>query len=170
LRGGNNPASYSVMDANSVADLFTQNYPPRTTDAFVEGLRAVYKYHLHKLLAQNKPFTCIVLSGRDVDYHVYEMSIFFKNFVTNKTNKLNSPGREKLAAFSFVRMGEKDSTSVFFNYLYHILAPEMRALGMTDLIHTHSTPRLFGRAQTDSLCDGPFALLWDAVYGDFCRE
>lgn len=137
LNGDRQPTSYTVTEANSVSDVFQQQYPPQSTQPLVHGLTAVYIHHLRKVLADNKPFTCIVLTDREHEHHSYEVSLFFRAFV--KKHQLNSPGRENLASFSFVRMGNDYASRIFFRYLYHILTPEMREMGMMDLIHTHSS-------------------------------
>ena len=86
---------------------------------------------------------------------------FFKKLIKN--HNLEDYGRETLAAFSFVRMGDDSGASRFLQDLDDNL---IRETGVkVDIVDTKEDNFLFGTGRYKGYSSvGPFAMFWDALY------
>ncbi|MCP3922495.1 MAG: hypothetical protein GY714_07920, partial [Desulfobacterales bacterium] len=86
---------------------------------------------------------------------------FFTKVIRN--NNLESKGRETLAAFSFVRMGDDQGARKFLQDLDDNL---IRETGIrVDIVDTKEDNFLFGTGiYKGKEGVGPFALFWDALF------
>jgi len=86
---------------------------------------------------------------------------FFKKVIVE--NRLETPGRETLAAFSFVRMGDDGGAISFLRDLDDNLKSQMQV--RVDIVDTKPDNFLFGTAEFAGQNEvGPFNLLFQAIY------
>ncbi|NRA43777.1 MAG: hypothetical protein HRU09_02350 [Oligoflexales bacterium] len=102
LWSGSSIKTEVVSQINDISHLFSRNSPSGGTP-LAEALEDVYKRRLKGLLKRSEPFTVIILTdGAPNDQR--KVKKFFKKVI--KDHHLEDYGRETLAAFSFVRMGD----------------------------------------------------------------
>ncbi len=124
------------------------------------ALEQIYQKKLQGLLQRGEPFTVVVLTDGEPD-DPGAVKKFFKKLI--KDNNLESDGRETLAAFSFVRMGDDPGAKTFLQDLDDNLIKELDV--KVDIVDTKEDNFLFGTGQYKGKEGvGPFALLWDALY------
>ncbi|MFK7824967.1 MAG: VWA domain-containing protein [Oligoflexales bacterium] len=150
----------SMTNVSDIKYFFENNRPERGSTPLAEALEEVYSKHLAQLLRKSEPFTCIILTdGQPNDPS--KVKNLFKRIITE--NNLEQPGRETLAAFSFVRMGDDQGAISFLKDLDDNLISQ---LGVNvDIVDTKEDNFLFGTGMYSGREGiGPFALFWDALY------
>ena len=150
----------SMTNVSDIRRFFENNRPQRGSTPLAEALEEVYNTHLAGLLRKSEPFTCIILTDGQPNDPAKVKSLF-KRIISE--NNLEQPGRETLAAFSFVRMGDDLGAINFLQDLDDNLIQQLRV--NVDIVDTKEDNFLFG---TGSFAGkegiGPFALFWDALY------
>lgn len=148
-----------IGDVNGISKLFSKNSPSGGTP-LAEVLEDVYKRRLKSLLKKSEPFTVLVLTDGAPD-DSGRVKKFFKKII--KDHSLESYGRETLAAFSFVRMGDDSGAASFLKDLDDNLVSELNV--NVDIVDTKEDNFLFGTGKyTGNPSVGPFAIFWDALY------
>ena len=150
----------SMTNVSDIKYFFENNRPQRGSTPLAEALEEVYSKHLANLLSQSEPFTCIILTdGQPND--PAKVKNLFKRII--KENNLEQPGRETLAAFSFVRMGDDQGAINFLKDLDDNLITQLNV--NVDIVDTKEDNFLFGTGMYSGREGvGPFALFWDALY------
>jgi hypothetical protein len=154
-------SKYEVMTkVNQISQFFKENPPRRGNTPLAGALEEVYNKNLRSLLSKSEPFTVIVLTdGAPND--PMRVKSFFQKII--RENNLEQKGRETLAAFSFVRMGDDSGAIRFLEDLDDNLISQMSV--NVDIVDTKEDNFLFGTGKykrQDGV--GPFALFWDALY------
>ncbi len=149
----------SATCIQDVDALFTQ-FKPRATTPLAKVLDDIYNTRLKAIFARNEPATVIVLTDGTPN-EPQEVKNSLKRMVID--SKLEQAGRETLAAFSFVQMGDDAGAERFLQDLDDNL---IRETGIkVDIADTKKDDFLFGTgAYLGKSGIGPFALLWDAIY------
>ena len=154
-------SKYSSMNqVGQISNLFRDNPPSRGSTPLAEALEEMYRSHLQSLLQRSEPFTVVILTDGAPNDPV-KVKNFFKKVVND--NRLEQKGRETLAAFSFVRMGDDPGAINFLNDLDDNLINQID-IGV-DIVDAKEDNFLFGTgsfARKEGV--GPFALFWDALY------
>lgn len=152
--------SGSMTRVDDIDRFFAENPPQRGSTPLAEALEEIYSVKLRSLLDKSEPFTVIILTDGQPD-NAPKVKDFIKKVVRN--HNLESKGRETLAAFSFVRMGDDKFAERFLEDLDDNLIKE---LGINvDIVDTKEDNFLFGTGKYKGLeAVGPFALFWDAIY------
>ncbi len=142
-----------------VDNLFDKHHP-RGNTPLSKALKDLYKNRLKGLFAKGEPATVVVLTDGVPDKPESVKKIL-KHIV--KDSNLEKAGRETLAAFSFVQMGDDLGAERFLMDLDDNL---IRETGIrVDIVDTKKDDFLFGTgAYLGKTGVGPFALLWDAIY------
>jgi hypothetical protein len=176
---GYNATSFPVLESNSIAEiqnLFSTNSPGGSTPlaACLQNLRV---QKLDALLAPLKsssgalngdnmptPFTVVIMTDGvpDNEADVYK---FFVDLV--RDYRLDTTGREFIAAFSFVQMGDNAAAARFLADLDDNMASYYKrgGVGPVDIIDTKEDNFLFGTGKYEGQTwKGPFALLHDAIF------
>jgi len=173
---GYNAQSFPVLESNNIAEvqnLFSTNSPGGSTPlaACLENLRV---QKLDALLAPLKnsmngdniptPFTVVIMTDGvpDNEADVYN---FFVKLV--RDYELYKPGREYIAAFTFVQMGDNAQAAKFLEDLDDNMANYYKraGIGPVDIIDTKEDNFLFGTGKYEGQAwKGPFALLHDAIF------
>ena len=150
----------SMTNVSDIKRFFENNRPQRGSTPLAEALEEVYDTHLAQLLRASEPFTVVVLTdGQPNDPS--KVKNLFKRII--QENNLEQPGRETLAAFSFVRMGDDQGAINFLQDLDDNLISQLRV--NVDIVDTKEDNFLFGTGMyTGREGVGPFALFWDALY------
>ncbi len=148
-----------MTGCGDIQRMFKEHKPGGGTPLHL-ALEHIYQTKLQGLLQRGEPFTVVILTDGTPDDPT-AVKQFFKKVI--KENKLESDGRETLAAFSFVRMGDDTGATAFLQDLDDNLIAE---LGVTvDIVDTKEDNFLFGTGKYKGKEGvGPFALLWDALY------
>jgi hypothetical protein len=156
------PYRFSIMETTQIADvqaLFKRNRPGGSTP-LAEALEYLRTAKLDALLGQGLPFTVIIMTDGTPD-NTQNVREFFVNLV-NKYD-LAVKGREYLAAFSFVQMGDDMSATRFLEELDDSMPSKYCA--PVDIIDTKKDNFLFGTGEYSAATwKGPFALLHDAIF------
>ena len=141
-------------------DSFFASYQPQGGTPLAEALTDTYDKWLHSLLMRSEPFTVVILTdGAPNDTRAVKE--FFRRVI--RENNLERPGRETLAAFSFVRMGDDPGAKRFLQDLDDNLIPQLNV--RVDIVDAKSDNFLFGTDEYFGRSGvGPFALFWDALY------
>jgi len=149
----------TMRNVGDISDYFDNN-PPYGTTPLAKALDEIYKKRLKGLLQKGEPFTCIILTDGAPDDR-NGVKDFFRKVV--QENALETHGRETLAAFSFVRMGDDRGAAEFLENLDDNL---IRDTGIgVDIVDTKEDNFLFGTGKYKGKEGvGPFALFWDAIY------
>ena len=146
-------------DSSDIKRFFEDNRPNRGSTPLAEALDKVYDDHLRKLLNYSEPFTCIIITD-GAPNNPNKVKDFFKKIVVE--NSLESPGREFLAAFSFVRIGDDHGAIQFLQDLDDNLIYQLRL--NVDIVDTVEDNFLFGTGRYQNRKGvGPLGLLWNAV-------
>lgn len=154
-------SQYETMtNVSDISGFFERNLPQRGSTPLAEALEDVYTKHLSSLLSKSEPFTCIILTdGQPNDPG--KVKQLFKRMI--KENRLEQSGRETLAAFSFVRMGDDPGAMNFLQDLDDNLIQQLNV--NVDIVDTKEDNFLFGTGSYSGKEGvGPFALFWDALY------
>ena len=148
-----------IVKINDISKLFSKNSPSGSTP-LAEALEDVYKRRLKDLLKKSEPFTVVILTDGAPD-DTKRVKGFFKKII--KDHRLEDYGRETLAAFSFIRMGDDSGATSFLQDLDDNL---IRELGVkVDIVDTKEDNFLFGTGKYLGISPvGPFAIFWDALY------
>ncbi len=149
-----------MTGCGDIQRMFKEHLPKRGGTPLHLALEHIYQTKLQGLLKRGEPFTTVILTDGEPD-DLAAVKQFFKKVI--RDNNLESPGRETLAAFSFVRMGDDTKAMQFLEDLDDNLIKE---LGVTvDIVDTKEDNFLFGTGKYKGKEGvGPFALLWDALY------
>lgn len=149
----------SITDTHELDALFSKNKPGGSTPLY-EVLEDTYQKWLRNLLQKSEPFTVVILTDGEPN-EIEPVKQFFKKVI--RENNLEYAGRETLAAFSFVRMGDDPGAKKFLQDLDDNL---IRQLGVkVDIVDTKSDNFLFGTEEYYGRSGvGPFAMFWDALY------
>lgn len=152
-------ANVTKVDAKSVVDITDafNNKQPGGSTPLADALEQLYSDHLNTLLTNSESFTVIVLTDGTPDNKANVIK-FFKKMVTD--HKLADSGRENLAAFSFIQMGDDDGAEKFLTLLDDKLQPE---LGV-DIIDTKKDNYIFGTDPKFKDDCGPLGVLRDAIF------
>jgi hypothetical protein len=149
----------SITRVGQVHDLFSKYHPEGGTP-LADALEELYSSNLHRLLQNSEPFTVLILTD-GLPNDVSRVKQFFSKVV--RDNRLEEQGRETLAAFSFIRMGDAPGAASFLKDLDDNLIQELKI--NVDIVDTKEDNFLFGSgkyAQQSGV--GPLAVLWDAIY------
>lgn len=176
---GYNATSFPILESNSIAEiqtLFSKNSPGGSTP-LAECLQNLRVQKLDALLAPLKssnaavngdnmptPFTVVVMTDGAPD-NAGEVYKFFVDLV--RDYKLYMSGREYIAAFSFVQMGDNALAAKFLSDLDDNMADHYKRAGVgpVDIIDTKEDNFLFGTGKYEGQTwKGPFALLHDAIF------
>jgi len=150
----------SMTQVGDIDRFFEQNKPQRGTTPLAEALTEIYNVKLRGLLDRSEPFTVIVLTDGQPD-NSQKVKQFFKDTIRN--HRLEDSGRETLAAFSFVRMGDDAGAIQFLEDLDDNLISQLHV--NVDIVDTKEDNFLFGTGKyKNAQAVGPFALFWDAIY------
>jgi len=150
----------TMTDVGQIQQFFDQNRPQRGSTPLAEALEKVYNDRLRTLLQKSEPFTVVILTDGQPN-NPNSVKTFFKKII--QENNLEARGRETLAAFSFVRMGDDQAAASYLQQLDDNLIQDIQV--NVDIVDTKEDNFLFGtgiyknREQV-----GPFALFWDALY------
>lgn len=160
MRGKLEKIEGTMKYPGEIDNFFKKHPPQRGSTPLADALDDVYKNRLKSLLQRSEPFTVIILTDGQPN-NPNAVKSFFKKVV--RENNLEQPGRETLAAFSFVRMGDDAGAIQFLNDLDDNL---INQTGINvDIVDTKPDNFLFGTAEFSGREGvGPFALLWDAIY------
>ena len=151
---------HSVSSSSEVANFFADNRPQRGNTPTAEALEEIYEKRLRRLLNHSEPFTCIILTDGQPN-NPRNVFKFFKKFI--EENNLEKPGRESLATFSFVRIGDDHGAINFLQDLDDNLI--MRTRVNVDIVNVKEDLFLFGEGKyRNQLGIGPFTLFWHAIY------
>lgn len=157
---------FDILETNTIADvqaLFRNNSPCGSTP-LAAALLHLRRQKMDRLLTEGIPFTCIVMTDGVPD-NQDEVYRFFVDLV--RDHRLNEKGREYLAAFSFVQMGDDSSAKRFLESLDDNMEQYYRKAGVNhvDIIDTKEDNFLFGTGKySGQAWKGPFALLHDAIF------
>lgn len=159
LWSGSGYKTKEITKINEISKLFSKNSPSGGTP-LAGALEDVYNRRLKSLLNKSEPFTVLVLTD-GAPNNTSKVKKFFKKIIKN--HNLEQYGRETLAAFSFVRMGDDPGAIQFLEDLDDNLIREMNV--NVDIVDTKEDNFLFGtgKYKYDSFV-GPFAIFWDALY------
>lgn len=156
---------YKLYETGSFADVqqifHTQ---PGGSTPLADALESIKLQRLDNLLVEGTPFTVIIMTDGVPD-NKESVKSFFVNLI--KQHKLYEKGREYLAAFSFVQMGDDYSATQFLKDLDDNMASYYKKQGVpvVDIIDTKKDNFLFGTDEfKNELWKGPFALLHDAIF------
>ena len=150
----------TMTHVGQINSFFTNNRPERGSTPLTEALDKVYQDRLRPLLQRNEPFTVVVLTDGAPNNRNTAKS-FFKKVV--RENNLEAPGRETLAAFSFVRMGDDEGAIAFLEDLDDNLISQLQI--NVDIVDTKEDNFLFGTGKFQGQEGvGPLAVFWDALY------
>jgi hypothetical protein len=156
--------------------MFKDNQPFGYTP-LAEALDKVYQQKLKGMLERSEPFTVVVLTD-GVPSNGVENTIaaqekvfnFFKTMVA--THELQKPGRETLAAFSFVQAGDEPSAEEFLTALDDKMKEgytdskgvKQSGLGI-DIIDYKKDNFIFGTGAYKGLQGvGPLGIFWGAMF------
>ncbi|NRA46898.1 MAG: VWA domain-containing protein [Oligoflexales bacterium] len=150
----------TMTHVGQIGSYFTNNKPQRGSTPLYEALNKVYQDRLRPLLQKSEPFTVIILTDGAPNNRNTAKN-FFKTII--RENNLETPGRETLAAFSFVRMGDDEGAMAFLEDLDDNLISQ---LGVNvDIVDTKEDNFLFGTGKFQGQEGiGPLAVFWDALY------
>lgn len=150
----------TMTDVGQINKYFTNNKPERGSTPLTEALDRVYQDRLKSLLQKSEPFTVVILTDGAPNNRNTAKN-FFKKVI--KENNLEAPGRETLAAFSFVRMGDDDGAIAFLEDLDDNLIKQLKI--NVDIVDTKEDNFLFGTGKFQGMEGiGPLAVFWDALY------
>ncbi len=149
-----------MTNCADIGKMFKQHLPKRGSTPLHLALEHAYQTKLQGLLKRGEPFTVVILTdGQPDDPEAVKQ--FFKKVI--RDNNLESTGRETLAAFSFVRMGDDQGATTFLQDLDDNLIAQLDV--KVDIVDTKEDNFLFGTGKYKGKEGvGPFALLWDALY------
>ncbi len=151
-----------MRSCEDITKMFTTKKPQRGSTPLYLALERVYEKKLHNLLQKGEPFTVVILTDGEPDPgQAQQTKQFFKKVI--RDNDLESKGRETLAAFSFVRMGDDPTAAQFLKDLDDNLIKELDV--KVDIVDTEEDNFLFGTGKykgKDGV--GPFALLWNVLF------
>lgn len=158
-----NYSTISCSNFTDVQNLFQQN-TPRNTTPLAKALEYLKQSKLDALMLEDAPFTVIIMTDGAPDNKEAVFN-FFVNFI--KTHRLYEPGRQYLAAFSFVQMGDDSSAEQFLQELDDDM--ERRLAGQkipkVDIIDTKKDNFIFGTGDYKRQpWVGPLALLHGALF------
>ncbi len=160
LRGRFQNSLTSINRSSEINTLFDNNHPERGSTPLYEALLEIYNKKLKDLLTRSEPFTVIILTDGSPDYP-NKVKSFFKTII--KDHRLEEKGRETLAAFSFVRMGDDPGAINFLQDLDDNLIQELDI--KIDIVDTKEDNYLFGTGRYQGVEGvGPFGLFWSALY------
>lgn len=149
----------TVSSVDSIGKMF-KKYSPGGSTPLAQVLEKTYKKRLKGLLQKNEPFTVIILTDGSPDDQD-RVKRFFKKIVED--HHLDQPGRETLAAFSFIRMGDDYGAIQFLEDLDDNLMAEMNI--KADIVDTKEDNFLFGTGKFAGQSSvGPFVVFWDAIF------
>jgi len=159
LKGRLNSTWKSAGDLSDVDHVFNR-MPARGSTPLAEALTEAYRSYWKTLLQRSEPFSVIILTdGAPNDAR--RVKKFFKAFV--RENHLERPGRETLATFSFVQIGDDHGATYFLQDLDDNLIDQMGI--QVDLTDVKEDSFLFGTGRYHGRAGiGPFSVLWDAIY------
>ena len=150
----------TMTHVGQISSYFTNNRPQRGSTPLTEALDKVYQDRLRPLLQKSEPFTVIVLTDGAPNNRNTAKN-FFKKVI--RENNLEAPGRETLAAFSFVRMGDDEGAMAFLEDLDDNLISQLQV--NVDIVDTKEDNFLFGTGKFQGMDGiGPLAVFWDALY------
>jgi uncharacterized protein YegL len=157
--------TYKLYETGKIADIqnIFQNQPGGSTP-LAEALNSVRTQKLETLLNDNIPFTVIVMTDGVPDNEDNVKNFFLKLV---RDYRLYENGREYLAAFSFVQMGNNPTATKFLTDLDDNMTNfyKQNNIKYVDIIDTKKDNFLFGTDEFEnSNWKGPFALLHDAVF------
>ena len=173
-----------ITQQHQIETLF--NLQPKGGTPLAEALEHVYQKKLKLLLQRNEPFTVVVLTDgmpsrismdrneQDPQDKVYK---FFRKLVSE--NRLDLPGRETLAAFSFIQAGDDIGAENFLTALDDNLIEgytdstglRYNSIGI-DIVDYKKDNFIFGTGTPEEMIDskgnrskgGPMAVFWDAMF------
>jgi len=156
---------YKLYETGSIVDIqkIFENKPGGSTP-LAEALNSIRKQKLETLLNDNIPFTVVIMTDGIPD-NENNVKQFFLNLV--RDYRLYENGREYLAAFSFVQMGDNLCATKFLSELDDNMRNYYIKNNVTpvDIIDTKKDNFLFGTDEFEnSDWKGPFALLYDAIF------
>ena len=150
----------TMTQVGEIQKFFEQNKPQRGSTPLAEALTKVYEDKLSTLLHNSEPFTVVILTDGQPN-NPNAVKKFFKRII--QENNLESFGRETLAAFSFIRMGDDPNAEAFLQDLDDNLIRQLNV--KVDIVDTKEDNFLFGTGKYTNLeAVGPFAMFWDAIY------
>jgi len=148
-----------ITHPSQLSALFSKYTPTGATPTF-EALEDLYTRKLQALLLKGEPFTTVILTDGSPSGSAMQIKQFFKKII--KENRLEEKGRETLAAFTFVQMGDDSMAGKFLEDLDDNLITEM---GITiDIVDTKEDNFLFGTGKHKGKESGPLALFWDVLF------
>ena len=137
-----------------------KKYSPGGSTPLAEALHDVYKTRLKSLLTKNEPFTVLILTDGAPD-NEHDVKSFFGTII--RENNLEQAGRETLAAFSFIRMGDDPNAIKFLEHLDDNLPRQLNV--SVDIVDTKEDNFLFGTGKfANHQGVGPLAVFWDAIF------
>ncbi|NRA47455.1 MAG: VWA domain-containing protein [Oligoflexales bacterium] len=149
----------TMSGVNDISKMF-KKYGPNGSTPLAEALQDVYKSRLKSLLKKGEPFTVLILTDGAPD-NEYEVKEFFAKII--RENDLEKPGRQTLAAFSFIRMGDDPSAIHFLEDLDDNLVKQLNV--SVDIVDTKEDNFLFGTGKfVNHQGIGPLAVFWDAIF------
>lgn len=150
----------TMTQVGEIQKFFEQNKPQRGSTPLAEALTKVYEDKLSTLLHSSEPFTVVILTDGQPN-NPNAVKKFFKRII--EENNLEAFGRETLAAFSFIRMGDDTNAEAFLQDLDDNLIRQLNV--KVDIVDTKEDNFLFGTGKYAKLdAVGPFAMFWDAIY------
>ncbi|MFK7827587.1 MAG: VWA domain-containing protein [Oligoflexales bacterium] len=149
----------TMSKVNDISKMFKKHEPDGGTP-LAEALQDVYKTRLKSLLNKSEPFTVLILTDGAPD-NEHEVKDFFAKII--RENNLQQSGRETLAAFSFIRMGDDPSAIKFLENLDDNLPKQLNV--SVDIVDTKEDNFLFGTGKfANHQGIGPLAVFWDAIF------
>ena len=149
----------NVTNLEQVQDLFRFNPPARGSTPLANALNEAYQLYWGAMLQRAEPFTAVVLiDGAPNDYDAVKQ--FFRMMI--QENGLMAPGRQFLASFSFVQIGNDHGAVSFLRDLKDDLTWELGY--RVDPINIWEDDFLFGTGRYQGRQGvGPFGMLWNTL-------
>lgn len=149
----------TMSKINDISKMFKKHQPSGGTP-LAEALEDVYKTRLKSLLKKSEPFTVLILTDGSPN-NKSSVKEFFRKII--RENNLEQAGRETLAAFSFIRMGDDQGAIDFLEDLDDNLVKTLNV--SVDIVDTKEDNFLFGTGKfVNQEGIGPLAVFWDAIF------
>jgi hypothetical protein len=160
----------TITRCDEIQRMFAAHQPSHGSTPLHLALERVYEQKLRALLTKNEPFTVVILTDGGPDNRP-AVKAFFKKII--REHHLEKEGRETLAAFTLVRMGDDPDAVAFSKEIDDNLVAKYQGELDTDgtpkvtvdIVDTKEDNFLFGTGKYKGLVGtGPLGLFWEAMF------